>query len=120
MQKAKPKGTYNLAKMRSVVAGYADFAGTKKDYCARLDLNVHTFDYWRKRVRAAESPTERKNPALPASQKFVELPPPPPLPATDFGTVRAVYTLHLPDGKRLDLPLCTPPAVLTHLLQISL
>ena len=98
--------------MRPLVAAYATYSGTKKAYCAQHDLNTHTFDYWRKRVAAAEAATQHPPTKSPKQNSFVELPPLP--------TSAALYTLHLPDGKRLELPLQTPIAILTQLLQITL
>ena len=105
MSNKKSKGRYTLARMRPIVAGYSTYTGTKKDYCDQFDLNIHTFDYWRKRVKelsAAKQP-------LPASSSFIELSP-------AGGSDQ--FTLHLPDGKRLDIPLGVPASLLHALLQL--
>lgn len=109
MSKEKRKGTYNIEKMRPIVAGYATYEGTKKSYCAKYDLNVHTFDYWRNRVKTVDLPNKSTN-------HFVELSP---MSAPLFPS-SAHYLLHFPDGKRLELPMGVPSELLIQLLQISL
>lgn len=101
--------------MRPIVAGYAAYSGTKKAYCAQHDLNPHTLDYWRKRIQTidADTPTAQDKPSKSKKQSsFVELPPLAVAPAS-------LYTLHFPDGKRLELPLQTPLEMLSALLQLS-
>jgi|TARA_B110000908_G_C10078075_1_gene368253 transposase-like protein len=119
MSKRKSKGTYNLENMRSIVADYEDYDGTKKTYCATHELNPHTFDYWRERVRAADArnvtkPTKRK--ISNSTSNFVELSP---TRATLKPTITH-YMLHFPDGKRLELPLGVSAELLIELLKIQL
>ncbi|MEM6320849.1 MAG: hypothetical protein AAF960_24500 [Bacteroidota bacterium] len=117
MPSTKRKGTYNLAQMRPIVAAYATHRGTKKAYCAQHDLPVHTFDYWRKRVAAVDSAAQSKGVEPKQQSSFIQLPP---MSAACLSPASPAYTLHFPDGKRLDLPLPTSIDTLTHLLQITL
>lgn len=109
MSKEKRKGRYNIEKMRPIVAGYDTYEGTKKSYCAKYDLNVHTFDYWRKRVKTVDLSNKQTNP-------FVELSPT----RNSLLPSSIHYLLYFPDGKRLELPMGVPSELLIQLLQISL
>ena len=106
MKPSKRKGTYTIAKMRPIVAAYANYTGTKKAYCAQHDLNPHTLDYWCKRIAAVDKPPKSSK-----QSSFIELAP--------FASSTSCYTLHFPDGKRLELPLQTPIDFLAQLIQIS-
>lgn len=112
MKKTKKKGTYTLEKMRPIVAGFAHFQGTKQSYCEQLDLNPHTLDYWRRRIREQASKEGERAETQPTG-KFIPLHRPV-LPQQDH------LILHFPDGRRLQMPLSTPPALLQHLIQIQL
>ena len=122
MSKEKRKGTYNIEKMRPIVAGYDTYQRTFKSYCGKYDLNVHTFDYWRNRVKRVDESNKSTN-------SFVKL-----LPPTVLRLSNEHYLLHFPDacpspprnlgetlvGKRLELPMGVPSELLIQLLQISL
>ncbi|MFT4973097.1 MAG: hypothetical protein ACI9XO_000048 [Paraglaciecola sp.] len=45
------KKRHTLSQMAPIVSDFADYEGTKAGYCAKLKINPHTFDYWRKRVK---------------------------------------------------------------------
>lgn len=122
---------YTLLEMRPLVLGYANYDGTKKAYCAMHNINPHTLDYWRKRIglidgsskqvvsqeaKAAKSTTGKSK-----RGGFVSVP----IPSQDLTKALSFgdwsgYTLHLPDGKRLDLPSNTPTQILSELLQTQL
>jgi hypothetical protein len=108
----KSKGRYNLSQMRPIVEGYPDFTGTKKEYCARYDLNPYTFDYWRIRVKETDAVAKKKGKAPTHKTGFVAISAPVLSPTSN-------YIIHLPDGKRLELPDTTPVTVLSQLLQIQ-
>ena len=108
----KAKGTYNLRQMRPIVEGYVNFSGSKKEYCARYDLNPYTFDYWRTRVKETDAAAKKKEKAPTHKTGFVAIAPP-------VSSSSLNYIIHLPDGKRLELPDTTPVTVLTQLLQIQ-
>ena len=109
----KRKGTYNLNQMRPIVEGFRDFGGTKKEYCAGYNINPYTFDYWRSRVKEADAtPNKTENPTVRKS-RFVSIPSPMTLPPE-------YYVIHLPDGKRLELPSSTPLTILTQILQTQI
>jgi len=112
----KSKGTYTIEKMRPIVEGYANFQGTKKEYCAPHDLNPYTLDYWRSRIKEIDGSVKNKKIKEDTSSPigFIAVPPP----ASSVPSA-SLYTLHLPDGKRLDLPLTTSIELLTQLLQIQ-
>lgn len=114
----KSKQRYNLNQMRPIVEGYKDFAGTKKEYCAGYNLNPYTFDYWRIRVKEADAEinaaTVRTEKIPTRKTGFVAIPAPiPPFSSSN-------YIIHLPDGKRLELPTTTPVTILTQLLQTQI
>jgi len=108
----KAKGTYSLSQMRPIVEGYNDFRGTKKEYCARYELNPYTFDYWRTRVKETDAAAKKKEKASTRKTGFVAIPAP-------VLSSSSNYIIHLPDGKRLELPDTTPLTILTQLLQIQ-
>ena len=109
----KTKGRYNLTQMRPIVEGYKNFSGTKKAYCATYDLNPYTFDYWRSRVKEVDASKSLTQKSPTHKTGFVAIPVPT---SPSFSN----YTIHLPDGKRLELPSTTPISILTQLLQTQI
>ena len=117
MNISKKQKRYNLTEMRPVVEGYKNYSGTKKAYCREHNLNVQTFDYWRKRVEvvdkmAAAKKTKEKSTKKPSN--FIDLPSLP-LPSSSSSTN---YVLYFPDSKRLELPLGVSAELLIQLLKI--
>lgn len=120
MSKTPPRHT--AATMRPLVSGYEKYSGTKKAYCIEHGLNPHTLDYWRNRIRTLDK--KSKQPA----NKFIAVPPPsytdmPSMSSLSSTAVKVVENrdyiqLHLPDGKRLELPTTISDKLLLSLLQV--
>ena len=117
----KRKRRRSLSEMRPIIAGYRSYDGTKKEYCSTRGLSPDTLDYWRRRIKEEEDLVESKRIVAKGQPKqvgFVSIPGPRKASESAF-TTSSAYTLHLPDGKRLDLPRTTPIELLTQLLQIQ-
>ena len=108
--------------MRPIVAGYRTRTGTKKEYCSACGLSPDTLDYWRRLIKEEEKLEQEKEQTTKSHSNrvgFAAIPAPKTSSASALANPSA-YTLHLPDGKRLDLPTATPIEILTHLLQIQI
>lgn len=123
MNKKKRKGTYTLEKMRPIVAGYESYEGNKLDYCKEHDLNRYTFDYWRNKIKALDkldSGLDKKNIGKKKATKFIAVQPSSPSLIDASIDYRSCFQLHMPDGKRLELPLGVSDKLLLSLLQVRL
>ena len=115
MNVKKKKGTDTLEIMRPIVAGSLTYQRNKSSYCQEHDLNPYTFDYWRNRIRDLDGKNKRSK-----SSKFIAVKP---LASTTIPISEpnpAFIKLHLPDGKRLELPTTVSDKLLISLLQIRI
>jgi len=113
---------YTAEIMRPLVSGYKNYTGTKKAYCIEHDLNPHTLDYWRNRIKTLDEQSKQ------SANKFIAVPPPsysemPSMSSLSSTAVEVVENrdyiqLHLPDGKRLELPTTISDKLLLSLLQV--
>jgi hypothetical protein len=99
--------------MAPIVSDFADYEGTKAGYCAKLKINPHTFDYWRKRVKTRQATEQPKR-----QRRFIPLPAPRQINVIAASEEAVCFILYLPDGKRLEFPLTTPTEILHTVLQI--
>lgn len=125
MSKKKKKGTYTLEKMRPIVADYEFYKGKKLDYCKEHDLNRYTFDYWRNKIKALELESkDDKTITQNRPPKFIAIQAPSPSSINASVDVvndyRESIQLHMPDGKRLELPTSVSEKLLLSLLQLRI
>lgn len=116
--KKKKKGTYTLENMRPIVAAYESYKGKKIDYCKEHDLNRYTFDYWRNKINSLDF--DNKSTTKNRPTKFIAVQPSSPSSIDASIDYRECIQLHMPDGKRIELPTSVSEKLLLSLLQLRI
>ena len=92
--------------MRRIIAGFSDYAGTKKSYCAKRKITIHVYDYWAKKLNVF--------PIQPKTEQFIALE----VAAEKRQRIEKIE-LHYPNGNQLLFSPDTSLELLENLIKIN-
>ena len=92
--------------MHRIIAGFSDYKGTKKSYCAKQKITIHVYDYWKKKLNREAKASK--------AEQFIALQV---VPEKQRGFDE--IELHYPNGNRLMFPADTSLNLLENLIKIS-